>query len=102
MRRAIDTRPFEVTPRRRAIGPAVDATPAPGARVEVRPTFADIYEAHFSFAWRSALRLGTPRANIDDVVQEIFIVAHERLEAFEGRSSVKTWLFGIILNVVRA
>jgi RNA polymerase sigma-70 factor, ECF subfamily len=102
MRRAIDTRPSEVTPRRRAIGSAVDATPTPGATAAARPTFAQVYEDQFSFAWRSALRLGTPRANIDDVVQEIFIVAHERLAAFEGRSSVKTWLFGIILNVVRA
>ena len=30
-----------------------------------------------------------------------FIVAHQRLADFEGRSSIKTWLFGIIVNVVR-
>jgi RNA polymerase sigma-70 factor (ECF subfamily) len=73
-----------------------------GGAVELRPTFAQVYEAHFSFAWRSALRLGTPEANVDDVVQEIFVVAHRRLAEFEGRSSVKTWLFGIVSNVVRA
>jgi RNA polymerase sigma-70 factor, ECF subfamily len=93
MRRVIDTRGFEVTPRRRTIEPVCVAS---------RPTLAEIYEEHFPFAWRSALRLGAPRANIDDVVQEIFIVAHQRLADFEGRSSVRTWLFGIVLNVVRA
>jgi RNA polymerase sigma-70 factor, ECF subfamily len=29
------------------------------------------------------------------VVQEVFIVAHERLAEFQGRSSLRTWLCGI-------
>jgi RNA polymerase sigma-70 factor (ECF subfamily) len=37
---------------------------------------------------------------VDDVVQEVFVVAHRRLSSFEGRSSVKTWLFGILIRVV--
>jgi RNA polymerase sigma-70 factor (ECF subfamily) len=69
---------------------------------EARPTFAEVYEAHFSFVWRSARRLGVLQANADDVTQEIFVVVHRRLTEFEGRSSIKTWLSGIILNVVRA
>jgi RNA polymerase sigma-70 factor (ECF subfamily) len=70
-------------------------------RVDPRPTFAKLYDSQFAFVWRSAHRLGTPQANIDDVVQEIFLVAHRKLAQFEGRSSIKTWLFGIVLNVVR-
>lgn len=69
---------------------------------EPPPTFAEIYESSFAFAWRTARRLGTPEANLDDVVQEIFMVAHRRQGDFEGRSSVKTWLYGIVFNVVRA
>jgi RNA polymerase sigma-70 factor (ECF subfamily) len=38
---------------------------------------------------------------VDDVVQEIFIAAYKGLPAFEGRSSLKTWLFGIVVNTVR-
>ncbi len=38
---------------------------------------------------------------MDDVVQEIFLVVHRRLGEFEGRSSPRTWLFGITLRVVR-
>ena len=96
-----NTKDSEVTPRRRVIGSAVDATPPTGASAPDRPTFAQIYDDYFAFVWRSALRLGTPRANIDDIVQEIFIIANDRLPGFEGRSTVKTWLFGIVLNVVR-
>jgi RNA polymerase sigma-70 factor (ECF subfamily) len=92
MRTAADTRGFEVTPRGRAVE---------SASVEPRPTLAEIYDQHFPFVWRSALRLGVPRAGVDDIVQEIFIVAHQRLADFEARSSIKTWLFGIVVNVVR-
>ena len=61
---------------------------------------ARIYEEHFDFVWRSARRLGVPDSAVDDVVQEVFIVVHRQLASFEGRSSMKTWLFGILRNVV--
>jgi RNA polymerase sigma-70 factor (ECF subfamily) len=67
-----------------------------------RPRFASVYEAEFSFVWRSACRLGIDPSHLDDVVQETFVVVHRRLSEFEGRSSIKTWLFGILVNVVRS
>jgi RNA polymerase sigma-70 factor (ECF subfamily) len=67
-----------------------------------RPTFAQVYEEQFAFVWRTARRLGTPDANLDDVAQESFVVVHQQLAKFEGRSSVKTWVYGIVRNVVRA
>src|SRR5438046_2152742 len=82
--------------------PGSDAQGQPPCGVEPRPTFAELYESCFAFVWRTARRLGTPDASLDDVVQEIFMVAHRRQEDFEGRSSVKTWLHGIVFNVVRA
>jgi RNA polymerase sigma-70 factor (ECF subfamily) len=39
---------------------------------------------------------------VDDVVQEVFIAAYRGFTDFEGRSSLKTWLFGIVVNVVRS
>lgn len=60
----------------------------------------DIYEESFDFVWRSARRMGVAESSVDDVVQEVFLVAHRRLADFEGRSRVETWLFGILLRVV--
>ena len=87
-----------------ALGSATLREPAisAGQPAEARPTFARLYEEYFAFAWRSARRLGTPEASLDDVVQEMFVVVHQQLPKFEGRSSIKTWMFGIVLNVVRA
>jgi RNA polymerase sigma-70 factor (ECF subfamily) len=66
------------------------------------PVFAEVYESYFPFVWRSARRLGMPDAALEDVTQEIFLVVYRRLPTFEGRSSLKTWLFAITALVVRA
>lgn len=71
------------------------------ASVAERPSFDDVYREHFAFVWRSAKRLGVREASLDDVVQEVFVIVHRRLGDFEGRSSLKTWLFGIALRVAR-
>jgi len=65
-------------------------------------TFAEIFDGYFVFVWRTARRLGVPESHLDDVVQETFMVAYRRRDDFEGRSSLKTWLYGIAFNVVRA
>lgn len=64
-------------------------------------TLVEVYETQFDFVWRSARRLGIASLYVDDVVQEVFLVVHRRLAEFEGRSSLKTWLFGITRRVVR-
>jgi len=63
--------------------------------------FADVYREYFGFVWRSARALGVAPSAVDDAVQEIFVTVHRCLPDFEGRSTVRTWLSGIVLNVVR-
>jgi RNA polymerase sigma-70 factor (ECF subfamily) len=80
----------------------LDVAALPSAETaEERLEFDAIYREHFAFVWRSARRLGVREASLDDVVQEVFVVVHRRLSSFEGRSSLKTWLFGVTLRVVR-
>ncbi|WP_437725047.1 RNA polymerase sigma factor [Sorangium sp. So ce861] len=66
------------------------------------PGVEALYDEHFAFVWRSLRRLGVADAAVDDAVQDVFLVVHRRLAEFEGRSSMKTWLFGIVLRVARA
>lgn len=61
--------------------------------------FDALYESYFEFVWRSVRQLGVPDASVDDAVQDVFLVAHRRLAAFEARSTLRTWLFGIAVRV---
>ena len=75
---------------------------APPAAMPVEPLrFDNVYDEHFAFVWRSVRRLGCPDAHVYDVVQEVFLVVYRRLSEFEGRSSVRSWLYGIVANVMR-
>ena len=77
------------------------AGPEPGVRLQATPDFDALYEEHFDFVWRSVGRLGVDPSAVEDAAQDVFVIAHRRLADFEGRSSVKTWLFGIALRVAR-
>jgi RNA polymerase sigma-70 factor, ECF subfamily len=67
---------------------------------EVRATdFRAIYEGHFDFVWRSLRRLGVREADAKDLTQKVFLTVHLRLSDFEGRSELRTWIFGICLRV---
>jgi RNA polymerase sigma-70 factor (ECF subfamily) len=46
-------------------------------------------------------RLGSCRAFADDVIQEVFVTVARAAGRFEGRSTFRTWLFGIALNICR-
>ena len=63
--------------------------------------FAHLYRSYFGFTWRVVGQLGVPSHAIDDVLQEVWLVVHRRLPSFEGRSAVKSWLFGVSINVAR-
>jgi RNA polymerase sigma-70 factor, ECF subfamily len=86
-----------------ALGPGDEAgTGAAEAPAAARPPpFEAVYGEHFDFVWRSVQRLGAPPDAVADLVQEVFLIVHRALPSFEGRSSLKSWLFGVVVNVVR-
>ena len=56
---------------------------------------------HFDYVYRLVARLaGATEA--EDLAQEVFVVVCRRLDGFEGRSDIKTWLFQIAYRVVGA
>ncbi|MCH9687944.1 MAG: sigma-70 family RNA polymerase sigma factor [Deltaproteobacteria bacterium] len=66
-----------------------------------RRELADVYRAHADFVLRSARHLGIPERHLDDVVHDVFIIAHQRLPDFdEARGGLRGWLFGITRRVV--
>jgi RNA polymerase sigma-70 factor (ECF subfamily) len=41
-------------------------------------------------------------ADLEDALQDVFVVVHRRLDSFNGSSLITTWLFGICLRVAVA
>ncbi len=64
-------------------------------------TLEEIYAHHADFVWRCLRRQGVPREDAADAIQEVFLAVHRTLKSFEGRSSVRTWLFTICRSVAR-
>src|SRR5689334_18971419 len=60
-----------------------------------------IYELHADFVFRALRALGVPSRDVGDVMQEVFLTVHRALPGFEGRCSMKTWLFTICRSAAR-
>src|SRR5688572_1151553 len=71
---------------------------APGSKL-AELDFEDVYERHFDFVWRSLRLLGVPAEAVEDATQDTFSVVSRQLARFEGRSSLRTWLFAILQRV---
>jgi RNA polymerase sigma-70 factor (ECF subfamily) len=60
--------------------------------------FEEIYRAHSPRLYSLALRmLGNP-ADAEDLLQEIFLSAHRKLEGFRGEAALGTWLYRLATN----
>lgn len=79
----------------------VDAAVPRVAPKSERWALDDLYRAHAADVARWAGRLAGPELDVEDLVQEVFVVVRPRLAGFRGDAAITTWLFRITLNVVR-
>lgn len=68
------------------------------ARATRRAGFRSMYREHYGLVWGAARRFGVADHQLDDAVQEAFIVAYRRLASFDGESP-KAWLYSITRRV---
>jgi RNA polymerase sigma-70 factor (ECF subfamily) len=61
--------------------------------------FATLVDRHSPAMIRVALAYVPSRAAAEDAVQETWIAVMRGIDRFEGRSSLKTWIFRILTNV---
>lgn len=61
-----------------------------------------LFRCYRELVWRSACRLGASNANVDDLVQETFLVALRRIDEFDsrGRDGYGAWLVAILRYVM--
>ena len=62
--------------------------------------FEELYKAHSGRLYSLACRmLGNP-ADAEDLLQEIFLSAHRKLDSFRGESALGTWLYRLGMNQI--
>jgi RNA polymerase sigma-70 factor (ECF subfamily) len=63
---------------------------------------AGIYAAQKDFVWLTLQRMGVRRPDLEDVFQDVFVIAHKRLHTYDPQAKLSAWLYGICLRSLAA
>jgi RNA polymerase sigma-70 factor, ECF subfamily len=66
-----------------------------------KKAFSELVHRHQRTLLRMSLRFTREPALAEDIVQDSFIKAYQKIHLFEGRSSFKSWIFQIALNTAK-
>jgi RNA polymerase sigma-70 factor (ECF subfamily) len=61
----------------------------------------DIYREHADRVALWARRLLGPHGDVEDVLQEVFLVVHRRIHEYRGEAKISTWLHEITFRVTQ-
>ncbi len=62
--------------------------------------FRQLFYRHRTEVARLVFRMVGPRADLEDIIQEVFLQVHRSLKDFRGQSKFTTWLHRVAVNVV--
>jgi RNA polymerase sigma-70 factor (ECF subfamily) len=60
--------------------------------------FEELYKAHAGRLFSVACRMVGNPADAEDLLQEIFLSAHRKLDGFRGEAALGTWLYRLATN----
>ncbi len=60
--------------------------------------FAELYERYYSRVYRLAYGMTGRHDSAEDLAQEVFIRAYQKIGLFSGQSSYSTWFYRLALN----
>jgi RNA polymerase sigma-70 factor (ECF subfamily) len=64
-----------------------------------RAAFEQLYREHRRMVAANLFRVLGERSDLDDLVQEVFVIAFRGLDRFRGDAKLSTWLYRICVNV---
>jgi RNA polymerase sigma-70 factor (ECF subfamily) len=92
---------FDQEPDRKTAGAEEDARVLAALRGGDEGQFMDLVEKYHARMIRLALMYVSSRDVAEEVVQETWLGVLKGLDRFEGRSSLKTWMFSILTNTAK-
>ena len=65
-----------------------------------RQHLATLYREHVDFVVQVVRQSGIGARDVEDVVHDVFLVVHRRIDEYDTRRPVRPWLYGIARNIV--
>lgn len=60
--------------------------------------FEELYRAHVGRVFAICLRVAADRQRAEELTQDVFVRAWQKIESFTGRSSLGSWLYRLAVN----
>jgi RNA polymerase sigma-70 factor (ECF subfamily) len=70
-----------------------------GCQLGQRTAQADFYQRYRSEVARTVHKVLGPNADLEDVVQDVFVEVFRSIDRFKGDSKITTWLYRVCVNV---
>ena len=96
-------------PSKLTVQPAAAGSPAPARTAELAlvercrqgdlAAFETLYRTHAGRLYSVACRMVGNPADAEDLLQDIFLAAHRKLDSFRGESALGTWLYRLAMNL---
>jgi RNA polymerase sigma-70 factor, ECF subfamily len=61
-------------------------------------TFRAVFDAHYDYMWHSLRRLGVGSSDLDDIVDEVFLRVHAKLDSYDPERPIRPWLFAFAVR----
>lgn len=65
-----------------------------------QPSFEQLFRRYAPYVLHALPYLGVAESDVEDICQDVFATVYQNLGKFQGRSSIRTWIYGICLNKV--
>ena len=82
-------------------GPAGASIEA-SAQVPSKLDLVAVYASQKDFVWLTLQRMGIRHPDLEDVFQDVFVIAHRRLHTYNPDAKLSAWFYGICLRSVAA
>src|SRR4051812_38562796 len=82
-----------------ALGPADEADLIARCRADERAAHDELYHRFRRQVAGNLYRVLGDRTDLDDLVQEVFVIAFRGLDRFRGDARLSTWLYRVCVNV---
>ena len=71
-------------------------------KAQAESSCVEAFAEEIDYLYGALQRLGAPKSDIEDLLQDVFVVLHRNWDTLDLSRPLRPWLFGVAFRVVRA